>query len=85
MADPIQVFLDNLIPPAPDRSEVAERRGKIATALDADKLKAGYLIESGSFSHGTGIKAKSDVDYLAWHRMPGRSCRARRCDESRMR
>jgi hypothetical protein len=66
MSDPILSYLRSLVPAQLDRSEVAERRAKLSEVLDAHPLKAGYLLESGSFSHGTGIVHKSDVDYLAW-------------------
>ena len=34
--------------------------------MEQSSLKGGYFIESGSWSHGTGIKKKSDVDYMSW-------------------
>lgn len=66
MSEPMDDFLATLIPPAYDRSEVADRRAVLEAALEARPIKAGLFYESGSFAHGTGIVSKSDVDYLAW-------------------
>lgn len=66
MAEPLEVFLKDLVPGAPDRSVVAERREQLTETLDASTFDAGLLFESGSFSHGTAVKGHSDVDYMAW-------------------
>jgi hypothetical protein len=66
MSDAVVDFLKKITPPAYDRSEVATRREVISKVLNAHSLQAGYLVESGSFAHGTGIANKSDVDYIAW-------------------
>lgn len=57
-------YLKTLVPAAPDRTLVACRRKKIEDALKASSLGMHRIIESGSFSHGTGIAQKSDVDYM---------------------
>lgn len=57
-------YLKTRVPQAPDRTLVAGRRKKIEDALKASSLGMLRIIESGSFSHGTGIAQKSDVDYM---------------------
>lgn len=66
MAQPIDDFLKTLVPGAPDRSIVAERRQWLTETLETSSFDAGFLFESGSFSHGTAVKGHSDVDYMAW-------------------
>jgi hypothetical protein len=64
--DPLEEFLGTLVPPAPDRAEVSARREQLKGALEKSSLSVEYMFESGSWSHGTGIAGKSDVDYMAW-------------------
>lgn len=61
-------FAASLVPPAPDRSTVSERRDAIENAVKAKTASVGIL-ESGSWSHGTSLKGFSDVDYMSW--IPG--------------
>jgi hypothetical protein len=58
-------FAASLPPPAYDRTEVGNRRVTIEKALRASSLAVTSMFESGSWSHGTGVKAHSDVDYMA--------------------
>jgi len=55
-------FATNLAPIAYDRTEVANRRVAIEKALGASSLAVVSMFESGSWSHGTGVKTHSDVD-----------------------
>lgn len=66
VADMLPEFVKKLVPPAHDRSLVARRKDNIKTAITNDGLRLVSVFESGSFSHGTGIKAHSDVDVMAW-------------------
>lgn len=66
MPDPLDEFLAAVVPPAVDRTVASKRREAIETLLSSATGGSGYLFESGSWSHGTGIAAKSDVDYMAW-------------------
>lgn len=61
----LEAFAQSLAPPAPDRTEVSARRAKIQAALGQSSLAVGSMFESGSWSHGTSVKAHSDVDYMA--------------------
>ncbi|MEV8513466.1 hypothetical protein [Dactylosporangium sp. NPDC051484] len=58
-------FAETLAPAAPDRTEVSLRRQKILQALSRSNLRVDSMFESGSWSHGTGVRAHSDVDYMA--------------------
>ena len=64
--DMLPAFVQKLVPPAPDRTIVANRRREIAGALTNSGVNVIVISESGSFSHGTGIPAKSDVDVMVW-------------------
>jgi Second Messenger Oligonucleotide or Dinucleotide Synthetase domain len=68
--EPLEAFIRSLVPPQRDRSEVAARKATLERALEQSPLDAGYLFESGSWTHGTGIAGKSDVDYMAWASSP---------------
>jgi hypothetical protein len=66
MADPtLESFASSLAPPAYDRAEASARRAVVQDALLRSTLVVTSMFESGSWSHGTAIKAKSDVDYMA--------------------
>jgi hypothetical protein len=58
-------FAEGLAPPAFDRTTVSERRRILEDAAKANTSCVGFF-ESGSWSHGTSIKGKSDVDYMAF-------------------
>jgi hypothetical protein len=66
MSDMLAIFAGQLVPPQYDRVEVSTRKGVVASALESSSLNVHHLFESGSWTHGTGIKQKSDVDYMAW-------------------
>jgi hypothetical protein len=56
-------FLARLIPTEAERSAGASHRATVKTALEA-KLKVNNFFETGSFSHGTGVRGYSDIDAL---------------------
>lgn len=62
----LEEFVRALTPPALDRTTVSERKTLVTSLLAASTMSCHHMFESGSWSHGTGIKAKSDVDYMAW-------------------
>jgi hypothetical protein len=69
MSDPtLDAFVASLVPPAPDRTTVSDRRKAVEDAVKAKTYSVG-LIESGSWSHGTALKGCSDVDYMSF--IPG--------------
>lgn len=57
-------------PKPPDRALVASRRAELESALDDSPLRDAFVNESGSFRHGTSVRAHSDVDYLVWTTRP---------------
>jgi len=66
MGDPtLEVFLNQIVPAPYDRTEASARRSVVESALRTSSLRVSSMFESGSWSHGTAIKAKSDVDYMA--------------------
>lgn len=66
MSDPLDEFLATLVPPPYDRATASRRREAIEHLLSSSKVSSEYMFESGSWTHGTGIASKSDVDYMAW-------------------
>lgn len=56
-------FQKRLIPLATQRSAAAKHRQSVETSLKK-KLTISSFFETGSFSHGTGIRHHSDVDLL---------------------
>lgn len=58
-------FLQRLTPTAAQRSAGASHRKSVYDALCAD-LPLVSMFESGSFSHGTGVRSHSDTDVFAW-------------------
>lgn len=64
--DLLEKFVSTLPPAQFDRTIASKRREGIERLLSTASIKSDYLFESGSWSHGTGIAAKSDVDYMAW-------------------
>ncbi|UOY01635.1 SMODS domain-containing nucleotidyltransferase [Blastococcus sp. PRF04-17] len=66
MGDPtLAAYAQSLAPPPYDRATASRRRAPIEGALGRSTLRVTRMFESGSWSHGTAIKAKSDVDYMA--------------------
>ena len=66
MADPtLDAFIRTLVPQAYDKTEVSSRRAAVEKALRNSSLAVTRMFESGSWSHGTSIASKSDVDYMA--------------------
>jgi hypothetical protein len=57
------VFLEHLTPTEAERRAGAKHRASVRSALDA-KLDTRRFVETGSFSHGTGIRGHSDIDAL---------------------
>lgn len=66
VGDLLQEFASILAPAQFDRTVASKRKEGIERLLSTASIKSDYLFESGSWSHGTGIQAKSDVDYMAW-------------------
>jgi len=66
MGDPtLELFANGLAPAPYDRTEASTRRSVVESAMRRSSLGVSSMFESGSWSHGTAIKAKSDVDYMA--------------------
>lgn len=66
MGDPLAKFVSTLAPAQFDRTVASKRKEGIERLLSTASIESDFLFESGSWSHGTGIAAKSDVDYMAW-------------------
>ncbi|MGQ5575091.1 nucleotidyltransferase domain-containing protein [Streptomyces sp. ECR3.8] len=58
-------FLRAKTPQQWEREEISKYRSRIYDVLDAEYNVLSFY-QSGSFSNGTGISTKSDVDYFAW-------------------
>lgn len=58
-----ETFLSRLTPTKAQREAGASHRASVKAALTA-KLEVSRFRETGSFSHGTGIRAYSDIDLL---------------------
>lgn len=56
-------FLSRLIPTDAQREAGASHRATVKAALEA-KLSVKNFFETGSFSHGTGVRGRSDIDAL---------------------
>ncbi len=56
-----QEFLNRLIPTGNEREAGASHRASVKAALE-NNLGVLNFFESGSFSHGTGIRGRSDID-----------------------
>jgi predicted nucleotidyltransferase len=56
-------FLKRLAPTRAQREAGASHRASVKAALEA-KLAVRRYFETGSFSHGTGIRGRSDIDVL---------------------
>tara|TARA_R110002073_G_scaffold186392_1_gene344966 strand:+ start:2074 stop:2931 length:858 start_codon:yes stop_codon:yes gene_type:complete len=66
VSDMLWIFAQSLAPALYDKQEVSQRRGKAESALKESSLKVHHLFESGSWTHGTSVAGRSDVDYMAW-------------------
>ena len=62
--DGFEEFLRRLVPTQAERDAGASHRTSVKAALDA-RLTVRNFYETGSFSHGTGIRHYSDIDALA--------------------
>lgn len=58
-------YAGSLAPAGYDRAEASTRRSAVEAALRNSSLRVTSMFESGSWTHGTSIKARSDVDYMA--------------------
>jgi hypothetical protein len=56
-------FLSRLIPTEAQRTAGASHRASVKGALEA-RLSVRRILETGSFTHGTGIRGRSDIDAL---------------------
>lgn len=56
-------FLKRLIPTSAQRTAGASHRASVRGALES-RLKVNRFFETGSFSHGTGVRNQSDTDVL---------------------
>jgi tRNA nucleotidyltransferase (CCA-adding enzyme) len=56
-------FLKRLTPTTAQREAGASHRATVKAALEATLAVRRYF-ETGSFSHGTGIRGRSDIDVL---------------------
>ena len=61
----LDAFAATLAPTQYDKTEASTRRVNVQEALRKSTLNVTSMFESGSWSHGTAIKAKTDVDYMA--------------------
>lgn len=64
-----KVFLERLTPTEGQRKAGAKHRASIKGVLEA-KLETRRFVETGSFSHGTGIRNRSDIDALITLALP---------------
>lgn len=64
--DTLEQYIKKLVPPAFDVSLVARRKKEILAALEKGGLSVVSTFEGGSFSHGTAIAGKADVDLMVW-------------------
>lgn len=62
--DAFEEFLGRLVPTEAQRLAGASHRASVKSALEAS-LKVNNFFETGSFSHGTGVRYYSDIDVLA--------------------
>lgn len=58
-----QVFLERLTPLPSDREAAARHRGTVERAIEA-AMPVRRFRETGSFTHGTGVRGYSDVDLM---------------------
>ncbi len=65
-ADTLEDYVKRLIPPSFDATTVARRKEEIVAGLQKGGITVVSSFEAGSFSHGTAIAGKADVDLMAW-------------------
>lgn len=63
VAQGFDAFLGDITPTASQRAAAASHRASVRSALEV-RLPVNGFFETGSFSHGTGIRDHSDVDVL---------------------
>jgi Second Messenger Oligonucleotide or Dinucleotide Synthetase domain len=63
VAEAFDIFLGRLTPTKAQRESGASHRATVKAALEA-KLTVRNFFETGSFSHGTGVRGYSDIDAL---------------------
>jgi hypothetical protein len=63
VAEAFEVFLERLIPTQAQRDAGVGHRATLKAALEA-RLNMRNFFETGSFSHGTGVRGYSDIDVL---------------------
>jgi hypothetical protein len=63
VAEAFDIFLARLTPTKAQRESGASHRATVNAALEA-KLTVRNFFETGSFSHGTGVRGHSDIDAL---------------------
>ncbi|WP_019349117.1 MULTISPECIES: SMODS domain-containing nucleotidyltransferase [Mycolicibacterium] len=56
-------FLGRLVPTTAQREAGVSHRASVKSALES-RLKVNTMFETGSFSHGTGVRNYSDIDVL---------------------
>ncbi len=61
--DAFSVFLSRLVPTDAQRAAGAKHRATVKSALEKS-LDVSTFYETGSFSHGTGVRGYSDIDAL---------------------
>lgn len=61
----LESYVAKLVPAQYGKTETSTRRSKVENTLRQSSLRVTSVFESGSWSHGTAITAKSDVDYMA--------------------
>jgi hypothetical protein len=64
--DYLDDYAKTLAPPSLSVTTVAERKRQVKEALEAADIGVVSMFEAGSFSHGTGVKDRSDVDLMIW-------------------
>lgn len=64
--DYLNDYVKTLTPPSLSVTTVAERKRWVKEALEAADVGVVSTFEAGSFSHGTGVKDRSDVDLMVW-------------------
>src|SRR5690242_14845836 len=64
--DNLADYVKQLVPAAIDRATVADRKVQVQSALEKYGVGVVTTIEAGSFSHGTAIKDKADIDMMVW-------------------
>ncbi len=66
VVDMLPDYAKRLVPADYDRSTVAGRKDQLTGALSQAGIEIVSSFEAGSFSHGTAVKDRSDVDLMIW-------------------